>query len=361
MNPATTDSPVIVGLGAQTPIGLTMPANVAAVRAGLNSFQLSDYLLSARDGKPLKLSQLETESCDTAPFDRMRNMATAAAREALAPWLKTRTHTGASDIFVFISVPPERPGTEAATTRRLAYEIVRELPFDRRAPRCGIAATGHEGALAVLAYALKLIRMGEIEAALVGGVDCYHHPETLRWLEAQNRILTEDQGIGFIPGEGAGFVLLCSDAEARRMNAQAFAEVRAIGRGAEERLWFTTKPNIGQGLTQAFHNAFRDQYCPKDKVRFTYCDLNGESWRADEWSYAYVRTGAHYASPLDLRHPATNWGDVGAAAGVLLLALASFELAKYGEPEDVALVWAASDMQPYRSACLLRRSSAGGA
>jgi len=355
VNADASGSPVIVGLGAQTAIGLNMPANVAAVRAGLNSFQLSDYLLSYKNGQPLKLSQLETFPRATAPFDRMKNMAVAAAREALTPWLQSRRSGRPSELAVFVSVPSGRPGIETPVIRRLVREIVAELPFETAPPPYGIAATGHEGGLAALGYAVNLIRAGEIGTALLGGVDCYHDPGTLHWLEGQNRILTEDQGIGFVPGEGAGFVLLCSPAEARRMNSRIFSEVLATGRGLEERLWFTTKPCIGQGLTQAFHAAFRDQHWHEQKVRFTYCDLNGESWRADEWSYAYVRTGAHHASPLDLHHPAANWGDVGAASGPLLLALASFELGRYCEPRDVALVWAASDMRPYRSACVLRR------
>ena len=116
--------------------------------------------------------------------------------------------------------------------------------------------------------------------------------------------------------EGAGFVLVCSKREARRLRLSILAEILSVGRGTEPRLWFNGKPTIGEGLTQALQEMFSDRNCPKGRVRVTYCDLNGESWRADEWCYAYVRTGTRHGSPLDLRHPAANWGDVGAASVV---------------------------------------------
>lgn len=347
--------PVIVGLGAQTSLGLNLPANIAAVRAGLNSFQLSDYLLSLKSGEPLKVSQLATLPREAAPFERMKSMALAAAREALSTWLQSFRTRESPKLAVLISIPPERPGLPGGYGKRLIQEIIADLPIEPDKPRCRLAVTGHEGGLAALDHAANLVRTDAVEAVLVGGVECYSEIDTLHWLERQDRLKVEDQPNGFIPGEGAGFVLLCSPSEAKRANLPVLAEIIAAGRGVEPRSWFSGKPSIGEGLTQAFQEMFSDQNSSGEEVRVTYCDLNGESWRADEWCYAYVRTGKRHGSPLNLRHPAANWGDVGAATGPLLVALASYELARYFDSQTRALVWAASDMQPYRSACLLRR------
>jgi 3-oxoacyl-[acyl-carrier-protein] synthase-1 len=348
------ESPVIVGLGAQTPVGLNLPSNVAAVRAGVNCFQISDYLLGYKQGEPLKVSQLPTLSKDMAPFERMKSMALAAATEALEPWLQHPVQ-GTEELAIFLAVPSQRPGIQAGLGKQLIQEIIAGLPIKADKRRCRLAVTEHEGGLAALGYAANLIRAGAGEAVLVGGVECYHQIETLHWLETQDRLKVEKEPNGLIPGEGAGFVLLCSAAVADRANLPVFAEMVAAGRGIEPRLRFSGEPTVGEGLTQAFQAMFSDPYCPQAQVRAIYCDLNGESWRVDEWCYSYVRTGTHHASPLDLHHPAANWGDVGAASGPLLVSLASFELVRYYEAQDLALVWAASDMQAYRSACLLRR------
>jgi 3-oxoacyl-[acyl-carrier-protein] synthase-1 len=82
--------------------------------------------------------------------------------------------------------------------------------------------------------------------------------------------------------------------------------------------------------------------------------MNGEAWRADEWSYAYVRTGKRYASPLNHKHPAAQWGDVGAATGPLLVGVAALDLGRYYSSPRTALLWAASDLDTLRSACLIR-------
>jgi len=164
---------------------------------------------------------------------------------------------------------------------------------------------------------------------------------------------------GFLALTAAGFVLLCSREKAQSMGLACAAEIVSTGRGAEQRLCFTGMPNLGEGLTQALHAAFSSEHCPLQQLRATYSDLNGESWRADEWGYTFVRTGERHASPINMRHPAANWGDIGAASGPALVALASVELTYNLEPHDMVLVWASSDLNPSRSACILRRVLGG--
>ncbi len=350
-------SPVIVGLGLQTPVGLNLAANVAAVQANLNVFRLSDHLLGYKTGEHLKISQLQTLPREWTPLERMKAMALAAAKEALGPLLKLAGSDQApQEISMLLSAPPERPGFPAGSGAVLFQYLMNSLPLSVRKEGSGVGALGHDGGLAAVHQAAGMIRAGIVDFCLVGGVECYHSPETLYWLESQERLKLETEPNGFIPGEGASFVLLCSQERAVRLGLTAPVQILSTGRGAEERLWHTGLPNLGTGLSQAFHTLFASEWTPPRRVRATYCDLNGESWRADEWGYAYVRTGERHASPLHLRHPAANWGDLGAASGPALLALATVEFLQQFDPEDVVLVWTASDMHPSRSACLLGRA-----
>jgi 3-oxoacyl-[acyl-carrier-protein] synthase-1 len=348
--------PVIAGLGGQTSLGLTWPATAAAVRAGLNCSSLSEYLRGLTDGEPLKVSRLVTLPVGASPYERMKLMGVAAAGEALAPWVESFAGVGASppDLPVLISVPPERPGFPPGAGKKLAQEIMQSLPIPVDRPRCRLASTGHEGGLAGLGCAADAVRDGAA-AFLVGGVDSYLEIGLLHWLEGQDRLKREGQPNGFVPGEGAGFVLVCSSETARQRKLPVFAEVLGGGRGVEPRCWWGREPTTGEGLTEALQAVFQGPGFPPGQVKVTYSDLNGESWRSEEWSYAYVRTGKRHASPLDHRHPASCWGDVGAATGTLLAGMAALDLARYPGDQGTALVWAASDLQPFRSACLLRR------
>jgi 3-oxoacyl-[acyl-carrier-protein] synthase I len=348
-------SVVVVGMGLQTAIGVNLPANIVAVHAGLNVFRLSDYLLSYRTGEHLKISQLQTLSKELSAFERMKAMAVASATEALQEVLEA-TGGVALEICLLLSAPPSRPGFPEDGGAKLFQELTAVLPVRVRRNGSGVGALGHDGGLAAVDQAVRMIRAGLADFCLVGGADCYLTVDTLQWLETQDRLKVKEQPNGFIPGEGAGFVLLASAERAAQLRLTAPIQILATGRGREERLWFSDLPNLGMGLTQAFHAIYNSGFAPPQQVRTTYCDLNGEAWRADEWGYAYVRTGERHASPVGLRHPASNWGDLGAATGPALIALASADLVQHPDPNDIFLAWTASDMHPSRSACLLGRT-----
>jgi len=184
--------PVVAGMGAQTAVGLDLPANVAAVRAGLNCFKLSDYLLGYKNGEPLKVSQLANLGEDITLFERMKSMALAAAREALKPWLESFARDEPLSLAVLLAVPATKPGIDATIGKNLLAAILGDLRITPVKDRCGLASTGHEGGLAALGYAANLIRTGGLEAVLVGGVECYHEIDTLHWLESQDRLKVEE-------------------------------------------------------------------------------------------------------------------------------------------------------------------------
>jgi 3-oxoacyl-[acyl-carrier-protein] synthase-1 len=81
--------------------------------------------------------------------------------------------------------------------------------------------------------------------------------------------------------------------------------------------------------------------------------MNGEAYRADEYGFTIVRTSQHFASAGDFLAPADCWGDVGAATGPLLLALAVIAARKSYAPGPHALLWTSSEGGE-RSAALIR-------
>src|SRR5206468_531406 len=80
------------------------------------------------------------------------------------------------------------------------------------------------------------------------------------------------------------------------------------------------------------------------------CDLNGESYRATEWSYATAKAFRDGQPVPPVVHPADCIGDVGAAIGGILVGLAAFSMKKRLAPWQAVLVWCSSD-NGERAAC----------
>ena len=94
---------------------------------------------------------------------------------------------------------------------------------------------------------------------------------------------------GFPPGEGAGFCLLASTAAARRHKLDVLAWVVGVATAIEENRIKTESICVGKGLTAAIHRAGRGPGLPEEKIDFTYCDLNGERDRSEEYAFALLR------------------------------------------------------------------------
>lgn len=343
---------VIVAAGAVTSIGLSAAMTTASVRCGVSRILEVDSLRSRRDGRPCRAGMLPILPAQASAEQRMLILARQAAVEATAPL----ADWGREAIPTVLALPPSRPGLVGERGARVGAAILRDLPVNVDRARSGLFRSGHEAGIAALVYASDLIRKGHSSACLLGGVDCPLDLEYFDFLQQLQRLQWEDQPRGLIPGEGAGFVLLMDEHRARRQGLIPMARVLDAARAAEPRPFYLGRPTHGDGLTEALWRVLRGPEGPR-RADTTFIDLNGELWRADEWAYAYLRTGKHHGEPLSLCHPADCFGDLGAAVVPVLLSLATHALYRGYDGHQTALVLASSDTQPYRGACLLARAT----
>jgi 3-oxoacyl-[acyl-carrier-protein] synthase-1 len=347
----------VVGLGAQTSIGLTLPTTVAAVHGAINRFSTAPHLRDRATGEPIVLARLGSIPLDVPVIERMRRLAAAAAEQAIVPWIRASAPPSgdAARLRVVLAVPPARPGFSGSAGARLGRELLGGLPTEVDALGSAQLEGTHTAGLAAVAHAAGILRRGEAEAVLVGGVDSYVDIDTLHWIEAQGRLRGEEKPFGVIPGEGAGFALLASARFLERHALRSFGEIVRLAEGVEENPWYTQRPSTAEALSRAIFGVIGPTSSEPQRADVTYADLNGEAWRAEEWSLAYVRTGPWQGHPLDLRHPADCWGDVGAATGPLLVGMACLDFHQGRNKGKTALVWTAADVLPYRAACLVAR------
>ena len=342
----------ILGAGLDNALGTSLPAVSAAHRAGLSAYREQDWLPSGVDGRPLLCATHGLLPPGAAIDERMLSLARRPLAEALHP-VRERLQTSGARVGVFLALPPYRPGWDEGRKLALLKTWFTSLPFPFLRDHSGILETGHHGAISLLRQACAALESGAVELCLVGGIDSWIDIELLDWLDRQGRLKGEESPQGLVPGEGAAFLVLGTTGTAQRLGAPILGRLLAVGEAVDPTPWHLGGAIRGDGLA----TLLRELLHPELPIaEMTLADLNGESWRVDEWIIAYLRSAARHGEPLDLRHPADGWGDLGAASGAALVALAIHELRRDPYGPGTALVWTASDARPFRSACLVARA-----
>ncbi|RLB56735.1 MAG: hypothetical protein DRI90_18485, partial [Deltaproteobacteria bacterium] len=206
--------------------------------------------------------------------------------------------------------------------------------------RYTLETTGRAAGLSLLERAVKELREGTIQGALVGGVDSLIRQPIAEKLDGERRIRSATAPEGFNPGEAAAFIYLEEAASAQQRGRTAYANVSAVA-VAEEPSAGTEKPNRATGLGKALR-AVRLE-AGLEAMPLVVCDLNGERPRAHEWMLAATGALGDLHGDEEVWHPADCIGDSGAAAGIVDLVWASVALQRGYAPLARALVWGASD------------------
>jgi 3-oxoacyl-[acyl-carrier-protein] synthase-1 len=344
---SATDAVCILGTGASTSVGESAPATAAAVRAALSAFHEHPFAVD-KEGAPMIVARAGWLPDESAGVSRYADLARPALREALLP-LPQGLGGG---VGLFLGLPAQRPGRPGGLEDGLKAALTESLPERTTLAFVRTIPAGHASGLIAIQEAAACLQLGKAEFCLVGGVESYLDPDSLEWIDANDQLHSEENSWGFVPGEAAAFCLLARTREARRRSLAARAEIVTTGVAREKNLIKTETVCLGQGLTRAMQEALRTLDASA-KVDYQICDLNGESYRADELGFAVARLGASFADPAECWAPADCWGDVGAASGVLFLMLAVAGAEKGYAAGRHALLWASSESGE-RAATLVR-------
>lgn len=331
----------IVGLGASTPVGRTVWASVAAARAGVCGFSDHPFMIDTA-GEPMRVSRVPWLDVDVQGIPRYLALLCPALEEALAG-IRRVVERDAPRVGLALALPSARPGRPADLGHLLSAAVC-ERYFGVFASTV-VVETGHAAGYAALDAAMKGIRHQSVDVCVVAGVDSYLSPETLEWIEACDQLHGAGQlnnAWGFIPGEAASALVVGSPAWARDTAADVYGEVVGVGLGHETNLIKTDSVCVGEGLTEAFRAALGG-LAPPERIHNVFCDLNGETYRADEYGFSVLRTTECFRAPGDFVAPADCWGDVGAAGAALHVAMGVIATRKGYAQGPNSLVWAGSE------------------
>ncbi|MGR3890053.1 beta-ketoacyl synthase N-terminal-like domain-containing protein [Pseudomonas sp. 1152_12] len=316
----------IVGSGMVSAVGLSAPASCAAIRCAIDNFQETRFI--DRGGEWLIAASVPLEH----PWRGRTKLIKMAAR-AIAEALQSRPDVDPQATPLLLGVAEaERPGRLAGLDKGLLQAIEAELGL-RFHPDSEIIAQGRVSAAVALLNARALIYQGGHRHVLVAGVDSFLNGATLAAFEARERLLTSENSNGFIPGEGAAAVVLAAPV------ASEEPQLVCIGLGFGQEQATVEADDIplrAEGLTQAIRAALREAGCGLEQMDYRLTDISGEQYYFKEASLALSRSLRVRKEFFHLWHPADCIGEVGAAIGPAMLAVALAASRKgYGEGPNI--------------------------
>jgi 3-oxoacyl-[acyl-carrier-protein] synthase-1 len=354
----------IAAVGMTTSLGLTAARTAASVRAGIARF--AETSIYDDRGAPLVMALVPDDDLPplvatlagalSARTERMVRLVGAALREAIvgAPDTEALATGPRPDLIpLLLALPEQLPGQPAPAGAEVLAAIAAQSGLDFNLKRSRVFPSGRAGGFLALSEAIERLSSLADGYVVVGGVDSPLDDGLIDALIDEGRLRAEGVLDGFIPGEGAAFLLLAPEGTCqRRLDREPLARIDGAALGREKGHRYSAEDYLGEGLDEALRGLFAASPSASP-IRTVYAGLNGESFHAKEWGIAALRHRARFAEGLRIEHPADCLGDPGAAMAPLLLALAALGI-QGGYRQAPCLVWSSSDLEP-RGAALLER------
>lgn len=206
-------------------------------------------------------------------------------------------------------------------------------------PDSGVVARGRVSIATALRRASTLIHDQRVPYCIIAGTDGFLTASTLRAYEERHRLKTSVNSNGFIPGEGAAAVVVGPPGKPTVPRLECVGLGEAIEKATIE----SEEPLRADGLLEAIRAALQDSACTFDDVDYRITDLSGEQYGFKEASLAIGRGIRRVKREFEIWHPAEGVGEIGAAAGPCVLAVALAAARKKYAPGPGVLCHLAGD------------------
>ena len=317
-------------------VGLTTAAVSAAVAAGIS--RLEESSIYNKQFNPMKLSLIPDEFLPelkdsktgyTSRQNRMLQLASLAVSNLLADRKQAP--------LPILLAGPERlytDDTSPVIDRDFVTLLNSNIGGGIEMERVGLNLKGRAGGIYALRDAILHMHKANVEEVLLVGVDSYLDLRLLASLDKEDRVMAAGVMDGFFPGEGAAALLLTLKPKPDSV------KLHLPGVADEPGHRFSDEPYRGDGLSQAVNTALTN--AGLQNIQSIWCSLNGENLGAKEWGVSFTRNHSYFADGFEMNHPAEYFGDIGAAYGPSLMALA-IAMSNDQSRQDPILVWASSE------------------
>ena len=321
----------LLKVGLVTPVGLSAPVSCAAMRAKVSN--PSETRFKGADGGWIMAHQIQLDR-PRRGLAKLASIAAMAIEEATVDI--PRSELPRIPLLLCVA-ETQRPGRLDGLDDRLLLDIQAELGAEF-APQSAIVANGRVGVAVALRQARLLVDAGSFQRVLIAAADSFITWPTLSFYERECRLLTAENSNGFVPGEGAGALLV-------GRNSGLTDELACVGLGfaREEASLDSGQPLRGDGLTQAIKNALVEARWDLAETCYRIADLSGEQYYFKEASLALGRAIRYRKEDFELWHPAECMGEAGAASAIACLVAAYAAAAKRYAPARQAILHFGND------------------
>lgn len=336
----------IAGIGMITPVGATAAMTNAAVKASISAYSFSRF--DSEDGEPIKMALIpdevfdciETETSITllegnrysARHDRISIMAAVALQEACDGL--------SSDNSVPLLMAKSEYGYDQTDLSSFSENLASNGELWQIGDISRSIYSGRPAGIEAVSFIFDYLYEGVHDYYIVGGSDSFFDDELINKLDDDERLLYAHNPDGFAPGEAAGYLILTSKPELALVKNNAIIALTPPGISEELGHLNSKLPYKGEGLSLAFNKALID--CQQQKIKTIYSSMNGENFWAKELGVAQLRNKSALSEQVEIKHPAENFGDIGAATSPVMIALAANDLWQ-AEKEKVSLIYCSSD------------------
>ena len=325
-------------------VGYSTAAATAAMRAGMDHFRETEFI--GPQGLPLIGAQLY--GFDQWGPARMGWMFQRALAECLS---KDKLLKPEETCLLLIVPESNRPGANQDWPRQIYTACTVQHRFHASSR---IAPLGKAGLIPALVLAQEFLRKQEVRRVLVAGVDSLFTAGAISYYLEQRRLLTVDNNDGFIPGEGAGAIVLARPDERRDALL-----ITGVGLGLESaHILQNEKSNRASGLCAAIREAVADCGRPLAETLFHMSAFGHESYYFREAESAISRSLEHKVPSYPHIMLTSGTGEVGAASGPLMLAYLEAVMQRSDGPGQKGLIHLSADAGE-RSAAIVEWRKAG--
>jgi len=337
----------VLAQGAVTSLAYTTRASWLAMRCGYDNFVRTEFI--GERGQPVVGAELLFEDeVDLRGEGKKARMLALAVEQALVD-------ADAYQIPLILCLPSQRrPCYFAESENQLFLQLCEKLNtgFNENSR---IVLADQTGICAALDLAQKLVSEG-MNQVMIAGVDSYLSAASISHYSQHERLYKQGYGNGFLPGEAAAAVLLGH----ANPDQQPAIRVSGWGRGVEPIPRKKAARSRADGMVEAYRNATAAAGISMDDVDSRFGNLSGEEHTFKEAALALTRTVTRTRPDHPLLTLGDHFGETGAAAGPLILALASEAAQTQGHLPGQCMLGFLSNDDSQRVAFILQKESANG-
>lgn len=337
---------LVHAVGAVTPVGLDAVQTCAALRAALSGVEAR--IAQAPPNDPLLAAEVPARvELKRRPDCWLVHLAVRALRECLADY-----EGDVSRLAFVLSVPEifrAHPAITDETGQALASRIVGAVGL-RFSHFSRVLTMGNAATAFGLRLVDELLARGDIDGAIVGGVDSLLVDADLDRLRDSGRLYLPGHPFGVIPGEGAALFLVGSSF--RPLGIRPLAAIRGIGLAEEADSALSTRYSVGIAMKTALDEALISAGEREGAIGWRITDINGERYRTWESSALLARYYRTWRDGLPCMHLPGATGDLGAATQALQVVFGAVAM-KFGFAPAALAVCEAGSEGGLRGACVI--------